>query len=88
MTFVPLDLIIYKNPFKKIKLGKEDRDRGYLKSDVPTNNYSLLLSGGINNARTHNNNLVKQAIIDSGNKYLFTAPLHQNSVLLKCSLIK
>ena len=47
MTFVPLDLIIYKNPFKKIKLGKEDRDRGYLKSDVPTNNYSLLLSGGI-----------------------------------------
>lgn len=26
------------------------------------------------NARVHNNNLVKQAIIDSGNKYLFTVP--------------
>lgn len=51
MTFVPLDLIIYKNPFKKIKLGK-DRNGGYLKSDVPTNNYSLLLSGGINNFNT------------------------------------
>ena len=27
----------------------------------------------LDNARAHNNNLVKQAIIDSGNKYLFTA---------------
>lgn len=37
---------------------------------------------------THNNNLVKQAIIDSVNKYLITAHLHQKSVLLKCGLIK
>ena len=28
----------------------------------------------LDNAREHNNNLVKQAIIDSGNKYLFTVP--------------
>ena len=28
----------------------------------------------LDNARAHNNNLVKQAIIDSGNKYLFTVP--------------
>jgi len=34
------------------------------------NNHLLVLD----NARTHNNNLVKQAIIDSGNKYLFTVP--------------
>ena len=33
-------------------------------------NYLLVLD----NARAHNNNLVKQAIIDSGNKYLFTVP--------------
>jgi len=33
-------------------------------------NYLLVLD----NARAHNNNLVKYAIIDSGNKYLFTAP--------------
>ena len=28
----------------------------------------------LDNARAHNNNLVKQAIIDSSNKYLFTVP--------------
>ena len=28
----------------------------------------------LDNARAHNNNLVKQAITDSGNKYLFTVP--------------
>jgi len=28
----------------------------------------------LDNARAHNNNLVKQAIIDSGDKYLFTVP--------------
>tara|TARA_A100000164_G_C21741139_1_gene692355 strand:+ start:304 stop:822 length:519 start_codon:yes stop_codon:yes gene_type:complete len=28
----------------------------------------------LDNARAHNNNLVKQTIIDSGNKYLFTVP--------------
>ena len=33
-------------------------------------NYLLILD----NARAHNNNFVKQAIIDSGNKYLFTVP--------------
>ena len=33
-------------------------------------NYLLVLD----NARTYNNNLVKQEIIDSGNKYLFTGP--------------
>jgi len=33
-------------------------------------NYLLVLD----NARAHNNNLVKQEIIDSDNKYLFTVP--------------
>ena len=28
----------------------------------------------LDNARAHNNNLVKQSILDSGNKYLFTVP--------------
>ena len=28
----------------------------------------------LDNARAHNNNFVKQTIIDSGNKYLFTVP--------------
>ena len=28
----------------------------------------------LDNARAHNNNLVKQEIIDSDNKYLFTVP--------------
>jgi len=33
-------------------------------------NYLIVLD----NARPHNNNLVKQAIVKSGNKYLFTVP--------------
>ena len=35
------------------------------------NHFYLLV---LDNARAHNNNLVKQEIIDSGNKYLFTVP--------------
>ena len=40
----------------------------------------------LDNARAHNNNLVKQAIIDSGNKYLFTVPYTPKEMQLKCGL--
>ena len=33
----------------------------------------------LDNARAHNNNLVKQSITDSGNKYLFTVPYTQKT---------
>ena len=49
-------------------------------------NYLLILD----NARAHNNNFVKQAIIDSGNKYLFTVPYtpKTNAIEMRFNQIK
>ena len=42
----------------------------------------------LDNARAHNNNLVKQTIIDSDNKYLFTVPYTPKTYAIECGLIK
>jgi len=42
----PSVLTVYKCPFKKMRLGK-DYDGGYIITEIPNINYSLLLSGDI-----------------------------------------
>ena len=39
-------LTVYASPFPKMRLGK-DNYGGYVVTDIPDINYSLLLSGGI-----------------------------------------
>lgn len=41
-------LTLYKSPFKKIRLGK-DNDGGYIVCDIPDIKYDVLISGGIDN---------------------------------------
>jgi len=42
----PNHLIVYKSPFSKVRLGK-DYDGGYVICDIPNQSYSLLISGGV-----------------------------------------
>ena len=44
----PNVLKVYKSPFKKLRLGK-DNDGGYIIADIPNVIYNLFLSGGIEN---------------------------------------
>jgi hypothetical protein len=44
----PNVLKVYKSPFKKLRLGK-DNDGGYIIVDIPNVKYRLFLSGGIDN---------------------------------------
>jgi Methyltransferase FkbM domain len=43
----PLNLTIYDCPFEKIRLGR-DGDGGYIIADIPNAKYNILISGGIN----------------------------------------
>jgi hypothetical protein len=47
-TINPSVLTVYKSPFRKTRLGK-DFDGGYIICEIPDINYSILLSGGIEN---------------------------------------
>jgi hypothetical protein len=42
----PLVLTVYKSPFTKLRLGK-DNDGGYIIAEIPNINYTTLLAGGI-----------------------------------------
>lgn len=42
----PSVLTVYKSPFPKIRLGK-DNDGGYVICDIPNVNYNILLAGGV-----------------------------------------
>lgn len=42
----PLVLTVYKSPFTKLRLGK-DNDGGYIIAEIPNINYTILLAGGI-----------------------------------------
>lgn len=42
----PSVLTVYKSPFPKIRLGK-DNDGGYIICDIPNINYNILIAGGI-----------------------------------------
>jgi hypothetical protein len=44
----PSVLTCYKSPFKKIRLGK-DYDGGYVIAEIPNASYKILLTGGIEN---------------------------------------
>ena len=44
----PKVLTVYKSPFNKIRLGK-DNDGGYIICEIPNIEYRLLISGGIKN---------------------------------------
>ena len=55
----PYSLTIYKSPFTKIRLGK-DNDGGYVFSDIPNVNYSVLIAGGIDRDVSFENDFVKK----------------------------
>jgi len=42
----PSVLTVFKSPFKKVRLGK-DFDGGYIITEIPDINYTILLAGGI-----------------------------------------
>jgi hypothetical protein len=42
----PILLTVYKSPFKKLRIGKEN-DGGYIICDIPDIHYDIILSGGI-----------------------------------------
>ena len=44
----PSVLTVYKSPFTKLRLGK-DNDGGYIIAEIPNVNYKTVLSGGIDN---------------------------------------
>jgi hypothetical protein len=44
----PQVLTVYKSPFKKLRLGKNN-DGGYIIAEIPNVNYTTLLAGGIEN---------------------------------------
>jgi len=44
----PLSLIVYKSPFPKARVGKEN-DGGYIICEIPNIQYTILLAGGIEN---------------------------------------
>ena len=52
-------LTVYKSPFQKIRLGK-DNDGGYIIANVPNVNYTLLLSGGILNDNSFENDFLNK----------------------------
>jgi hypothetical protein len=57
--FQPNELTVYKSPFNKVRMGK-DGDGGYIISDVPGINYSILLSGGIAGDISFEEDLIKK----------------------------
>jgi len=52
-------LTVYKSPFQKIRLGKNN-DGGYIIANVPNVNYTLLLSGGILNDNSFENDFLNK----------------------------
>jgi hypothetical protein len=44
----PSLLTVYKSPFKKIRVGK-DNDGGYIIIDIPNPRYDILIAGGVDN---------------------------------------
>jgi hypothetical protein len=54
----PNDLTVYKSPFPKKRIGKEN-DGGYIIVDIPDINYDILLSAGIGNDISFEDHLCK-----------------------------
>ena len=55
----PSVLTVYKSPFPKIRLGK-DYDGGYIMVDIPNIKYDILLSGGISNDISFEEDFIKK----------------------------
>ena len=55
----PSVLTVYKSPFPKIRLGK-DYDGGYIMVDIPNIKYDILLSGGILNDISFEEDFIKK----------------------------
>ena len=55
----PNVLTVYKSPFPKIRLGK-DYDGGYIMVDIPNIKYDILLSGGISNDISFEEDFIKK----------------------------
>ncbi len=53
----PYSLTIYKSPFTKIRLGK-DNDGGYVLADLPNVKYSVLIAGGIDSDVSFENDFI------------------------------
>jgi hypothetical protein len=55
----PSVLTVYKSPYPKIRLGK-DYDGGYIMVDIPNIKYDILLSGGIANDISFEEDFIKK----------------------------
>jgi hypothetical protein len=55
----PSVLTVYKSPYPKIRLGK-DYDGGYIMVDIPNIKYDILLSGGISNDISFEEDFIKK----------------------------
>jgi len=55
----PYDLTVYKCPYPKIRLGK-DYDGGYIIADVPDIKYQIMLSGGISDDISFEEDFIKK----------------------------
>jgi len=55
----PSVLTVYKSPFNKIRLGR-DYDGGYIITEIPNINYTVLLSGGIENNISFEEDFIKK----------------------------
>ena len=70
----PLVLTVYKSPFKKLRLGKEF-DGGYIIAEIPNIKYTTLLSGGIENEISFEEDFINKYPIN--NAYLFDGTINK-----------
>ena len=59
ISLEPSQLITYKCPYKKYRLG-QDYDGGYIIADIPNINYTILLAGGIENDISFEEDFIKK----------------------------
>jgi hypothetical protein len=64
------NLTVFESPFAKTRIGKEN-DGGYIVANIPDIKYSVLLSGGISNDISFENNLQKIKNMINADDYLF-----------------
>jgi hypothetical protein len=53
------NLTVYESPYPKIRIGK-DSDGGYIIADIPNIKYSCLLSGGISDDISFEEDFIKK----------------------------
>jgi len=57
------NLIVYESPYPKVRIGKHN-DGGYIIADIPNIKYSCLLSGGISDDISFEEDFIKKYLIE------------------------